>query len=205
MIRGGRRLLVFILLALGGCFGARSPDAAWVVSQLEEYGPYRGATVSNGREVLRFYFFDAGACAALIRPEAELSYVARGRLGRFERGDDVCEPVGVDALQAWVARQRRPEVLTNLPRASAHFQVIHRDASIVIVRGRFPLATLIQWPGAADSVAFLPNEPACQVFIDQGSGTMHFDRRSREVLWMGTRTGGGRCPFLGFAASPSAR
>jgi hypothetical protein len=199
VICGSRRLLVFTLLALGGCAGARAGDG-WVVSQVQEQGPYRGATVGNGREVLRFYFLPQGACAALIRPEAVLRYVARGRLGRFERGGEVCEPVGVDSLQAWVRRQRRPEVLTNLPRASAHFRVIHRDAAMVLVRGRFPLAELIQWPGSEDSVAFLPNEPACQVFIDQGSGTMQFSRTSREVLWMGTRDGDGRCPFLGFAA-----
>jgi hypothetical protein len=202
MTRSGRWLPLLLLLGLGGCLGMWAQDATWVVSQVQEHGPYRAATVDRGGEVLRFYFLPRGACAELIRPEAALRYVLQGRLGRFEQGEDVCEPVGVDSLQAWVRRYPKPGVLTNLPRATAHFRVIHRDASMVLVRGRFPLAELIQWPGAQDCVAFLPNEPACRVFIEQGSGTMYYDRSSPEVLWMGTRDAGGRCPFLGFALTP---
>lgn len=202
MTRGGLRLAMLLLLGIGGCSLLPSREASWVVSQVQEHGPYRGASVDNGREALRFYFLAQGDCPDMIRPEAALRYVLQGRLGRFERGHEVCEPVGVDSLQAWVRRYPRPEVLSNLPRATAHFRVMHRDESIVLVRGRFPLAELIQWPGSEDCVAFLPNEPACQIYIDQGSGTMYYDRSTPEVLWMGSRDSGGRCPFLGFALSP---
>jgi len=205
MPRRGRALVAILsALLLCGCRGLWPGDAGWVVSQVRQHGPYRAATLSNGKEALRFYFLPQGDCPALIRSEWVLDYVQIGRLGRFQRGEMKCEPAGVDSLQAWVRRFPRPEVLTNLPRASTYFRIVHRDETMVVVRGRFPLAELVQWPGSEDTVAFLPDEPPCRAFVEQGSGTMYYSRIAPEVLWLGSVGDGGRCPILGFAAPSEA-
>jgi hypothetical protein len=184
---------------LAGCrTGGGLPGAP----QLSEVGrvaapvPYLDATLERSSETLRFFFRDGDDCRALLAPGSVVEYAAVGPLGRAQRGDARCEPVGVASIGAWMSRRPRPQTSPR-PRATARYRVIHRDEEIALARGDFPLATLAGFPGAADIVAVVPRSAACDGALGREAAAMEFSPVAPEPFWLIDQ--GVRCPLLGFA------
>jgi hypothetical protein len=68
---------------------------------------------------------------------------------------------------------------------------------VVLLRGRFPLASMISIPGGFDLVAFVPNTEACQAPIESGSAAMEFRDAGSVPFRLGARDT--TCPIVGFA------
>jgi hypothetical protein len=202
-----------VLLGLaGGCSGAR--DAGRYAEQrlnplastrmgllsVDRLGPYLAVEVRDRGAVLTFYAPAADeACAQLLRPEATVTRRRHGHFGRFEDGKLRCELVGVGSLAAW--RDRRPRDRRGgsvVPRAAVRFREIGREAEVVLVRGRFPLAARVGVPSGFDLVGFLPRVDACAPLLASGVGTMEFRAAGRDAIRL-VGEAGAPCPVLGFA------
>ena len=164
---------------------------------------YIDATLGVLPRPVRFFFPDDDACRALLLLETNVSYVSRGPLGMVTNAaGDRCEPVGIASLQEWRDRSSRRRTGAPVPRAQATFEIVHRDGELVFARGRFPLATLVDWTGADDTIALLPDDQGCRRPIDAGVATMEFRFSGRDPYRL--VAGGERCSIVGFVrALPS--
>jgi hypothetical protein len=186
------------LLVLAACGGLPYPGRSsdYTLSNVTPRGPYVEATISAGGEVLRF-FFDASdeSCRQLLVPDARVQYIEFGTLGQLRGNDLTCQPIGIASLAAWTSRVPRPRNTGPRPSAPVHFREFYRDAQLVFVRGEFPLAGLVGWPGGRDTVAVLPRNEACQAPSQAQSGTMYYSPTASDPLWLGSDSQ--RCPILG--------
>jgi hypothetical protein len=132
-------------------------------------------------------------CAAVLRPEAAVDYVANGPYGVFQRGDQTCDAIGLGSLREW--RDRRPSQtnVVMIPRAQADYKVFHQDAKQVLLRGRFPLGGLLGFTGLDDTIAIVPNIPVCQRPIQSGVASMQFNQNGEFPLVL--LSGDGECPI----------
>ena len=179
-------------------FGARE---ATVVARAR-YGPYLLVTLSGRGADLRLLASADETCTELLTPEAQVAYRKHGVYGRFERGGEICDAVGVASLAAWRDRQPRAPGRP-VPRATVRFAVIYRDAQVVLVRGRFPLAGRVGIPSGYDLVALLPDDEACAPAIARGEASMEYrDAGPDPYRIVGSN---GVCPVLGFAEPLPAR
>ncbi len=186
-----------------------NPFAASKISilRLDRHGPYLLVEFRSRRALLTILApADDEVCARMLRPEASLVYRKQGNFGRFEHDGEQCDPVGVGSLAAWRDRQPRGASGGSLiPRRAARFREIDRDESVVLVRGRFPLAGRVGVPNGQDVVALLPNEPVCARAIETGTASLEFFPTGRQALRLvGDRAS---CPVLALAlpltAAPS--
>lgn len=216
---GRRSALVALLLFAGagsGCDTTRraastveqrvNPFASAQVSilRVDRHGPYLLAEFRSRGALLSFFApADQGACVRLLRPEATLVYRKHGNFGRFEGDGETCDPVGVGSLAAWRNRQPRGSRGGRLiPRAQATFREIARDESMVLVRGRFPLAGRVGVPNGQDIVAMLPHDETCARPVAAGVASLEFVPTGPQALRLvGER---GLCPVLGLALPPAA-
>ena len=183
-------------LALAGC--SLLPNARpWMVHDVTQHGGYIVAAITRDRETLGFYFEPTPDCAAMLQEDGALFYRKRGPLGTLEQDDRACVPLGIGRIRSWVLRRNRPRNLPILPSLPATFREITRNSEVVLVRGNFPLASLVFFAGGRDAVAFLPNIEVCQRYIEQGGGAMQYRRSSQEVVWLGSASA--RCQILGLA------
>jgi hypothetical protein len=158
---------------------------------------YIEATLGVRPRPIRFFFPDDDACRALLLRETNVLYASRGPLGVVTNAaGDRCEPVGIASLQEWRDRSSRRRTATPVPRAQATFTVVQRDGGLVFARGRFPLATLLDWTNADDTIALLPNDQSCRRPIDAGVATMEFRFSGRDPYRL--VAGGERCTIVGF-------
>lgn len=170
-----------------------SARAEW----LGEHAGYLDVRIETAGKQLRF-FLDASdpSCSGLRGAPGELRYANAGVLGRLDRGDLRCEPLGILSLKEWRSRRGRAN-REPIPRARADWTVIHRDAELVLARGRFTLASQLGFPGGVDSVAIFAVDPVCEATIDRGVGSLEFRNGGQDVLVIvGERQ---RCPLLGIA------
>jgi hypothetical protein len=117
-------------------------------------------------------------------------------MGRLTRGGERCSPVGVLSLREW--RNRGPRRSREpLPRGQATFREVWKDADMLIVRGRFPLAGLANWAGGHDTLAILPNDELCQGILGRGVASMEFRASGANPLVLIDRRA--LCPIIGFA------
>ena len=194
-------LAVAAIAAAATSGGAQATEVR--VTSVAPRWSYIDATLGVLPRPVRFFFPDDDACRALLLLETNVRYMSRGPLGVVTNAaGDRCEPVGVASLRVWRDRSSRRRVGTPVPRAQATFEIVHRDGELVFARGRFPLATLVGWTGADDTIALLPDDPGCRRPIDAGVATMEFrfsgPRPYRLVA------GGDSCPIVGFVrALPS--
>jgi hypothetical protein len=203
--------LVSLALVASACSGANqvgreveqnlNPFASSRVSLLSvrTVGPYLEAQFRSRSSVLTFFApaHDPG-CAQLLRPEVTLVYRRHGNFGRFEDGDVRCDAVGIGSLAAWRNRRPRdPRRSTMVPRASATFREIGRDGDVVLVRGRFPLASRVGIPASFDLVAFLPAAPECERPLARGAGSLEFVPAGQQAFRIVSDNT--TCPVLGFA------
>ncbi|MCP3986578.1 MAG: hypothetical protein GY723_19515 [bacterium] len=168
------------------------------ISDVQEIGPYRTATLTGKKGSWRLYFPRVGACESMVQPGATSVYRFDGPFGvlRAEQGPN-CSPVGVGSLPAWRDEQPRRRSQFLMPREQARFRVIHRSESFLLIRGAFPLALEIRWPEPMDSVAVLPATPACLAQLDRTKATLEFRATGPDVFILESEAG--PCPIVGLA------
>jgi hypothetical protein len=166
------------------------------VGSVAARGPYLEATLAGGGIDLRMLAPASESCAAILQPEATVTYAKEGVFGRVDRDDASCDLAGTTSLAAWRDRQPRSRGRP-APSATARFRVVHRDPEVVLVRGRFPLAGRAGIPGGFDLVAMLPASDVCRSPIERGEATLEFRDAGSEPFRLGGT--GGFCPVLGFA------
>ena len=128
------------------------------------------------REGLRLRFFtdDTPSCRDVLQAAREVRYSEWKLFGVLTAGEARCETRGIGTLDEWKRRQprRAASAETLAPRAQATFEVIHRDADVVLARGRFPLASAVGWTGGIDTIAVLPIDPHCESALEGGVASM---------------------------------
>lgn len=192
-----------------GCAGDAIRSLVWhlnpfarehaVVARVAEIGPYLYASLRSARSVRDVLVLRSQSCAALLEPEAPVTFERHGSFGRLRREGRACDVAGTASLARWRdARSRHPG--PPLPRATARFQVIHRSTAGILLRGRFPLVSRVDIPSAYDLVALVPDEPLCERVARTGEASLLFrDAGSRPFVLL---AGNGECPVAGFALPP---
>jgi hypothetical protein len=169
------------------------------LSEVQRRGAFLIVRFEDRDAQLTFYAPAASdACTSLLRPGATVTYRKHGNFGRFEEGELRCDPVGVGSLAAWRDRRRRDSRdRTPVPRAQANFREVERYEDVVLVRGRFPLASRVGVPAGFDLIAFVPPVEECRRPLELGTASMEFLPAGRTAIRLvGER---GPCPVLGFA------
>jgi hypothetical protein len=165
-----------------------------------EHGGYLDLEVRTGDAegpLLRF-FADAAAegCREIVKAPAGVLYSNIGVVGRLLRDELRCDLIGVLSLRE--LRDRRPRRSGEpLPRSRADYRVVHRDAELALLRGRFGLAGELGWPVGVDTVVALPRGEACDPLLEQSHASMEFRSAGRQPLVL--LGAAGPCPVLGLA------
>ena len=210
--RRALRKLVRTALALAVLLGCGCSRDAWVyaaalpstsipatVGWSVERGDYLDIALTTAGKELRFLLPLADEdCAAfgVPAPQGSTRYVNSGALGRLERAETRCVPVGVLSLREW--RDRRPRGSREpIPRSRAEWEVIYSDADVWMLRGRFGLAGELGWVGGADTVVVAERGPVCDAVAASGNASLEFRHVGRDVLTLLGKTG--PCRLLGFA------
>jgi len=82
-----------------------------------------------------------------------------------------------------------------VPRAQATFRTLYEDEDVVLLRGRFPLASRIGWSRGDDSVVVVGNVERCRGPVEKGVASMEYRQAGRNTL---TLVGvGGLCRIEG--------
>lgn len=186
------------------------PETRFVLS-VSPRGGYLDTTLA-GKPEMRFFFPASENCAAILRPEAQVEYSARGRHGEVNNPDPEgkpCMPMGIGNLGVWRQRGPRPVPYgvggTPLPRKTARFEEVWRDEAEIFLRGRWPLASFIGFGVTSDLVAVVPNIENCRRAIADGQATMeyHYSGHMTYSLMMKPPA---KCAIVGFAVPmPKAR
>lgn len=207
----GRAAAVLGAVALLGCsrdvlpsgrqlvWGASVPGSTTParVTSVAVRGDYLDAVLESEVFRLRFLLPDTERCRGVVERDAQVDFVRLRLFGVVKRGQERCEPVGIADLAAWRDQRTRPRRFDPLPRAQATFYVTYSDEEVVLVRGRFPLATEIGLTGSSDLVAMLPNAPECLGPLEEGVASMEFrDAGAPAYVLVASE---GLCPLLGFA------
>jgi hypothetical protein len=185
--------LLVVGLGIAGCSGWRK--TTWelgmggfgmelFVVHLDERGPYLDVGLAGHGLNLRSFAPASEVCHAVLRPEAAVKYVERGVGGRFEREGQSCDAVGYGDPLVRGARQPRSGSLRSspVPRAQATFRTLYEDADVVLLRGRFPLASKIGWARGDDSVVVVDNVARCRGPVERGVASMEYRPAGRNTL-----------------------
>ena len=182
------RAVAFSILALAGCTTLRGS----YVADATVRGPFIDATFATSNGEWRFFFPRTETCAAMLRPEAPITYSSGGSFGRVRSPDGaVCDPVGAGTLHRW-RRTRQPGEMA--PSSTARWTIIHEDPQVFLLRGRFPVASRLGLANTFDVIAMVPNDDVCGPIARSGTATLVFRTSGRRVLALG------RCPVLGVSA-----
>lgn len=164
-----------------------------LISNVIERAGYLEATLGTSDGPLRLYFAADEICRGLLTEGSDVAYGGLGMLGEVTGDAGRCPATGTSSLRAWHDRQTRSQELGK-PRATARFTKIHEDASVLMVRGRFPMARVLGW-AADDLVAVLPVGEDCRSIAERGEAFMTYDRVRAPVFTL-TR-GDIRCEIQG--------
>jgi hypothetical protein len=161
------------------------------VVHVERRGPYLDAVLANSSLELRVFAPADATCAQVLAPEATVGYVERGIGGRFTRGELACDAAGIgDPLMQNARRPRGSDLRDSpVPRAQATFREIYRDEDVIVLHGRFPLASRVGWARGDDSVAVVANTPACRTAIEEGVASMEYRPAGANTLTLVSREG----------------
>lgn len=160
-------------------------------------GPYREARLLGTDLDLTMVFPATEVCDRILAPEAPVTWQRSGNFGSARANDERCDAIGVASLAAWRDRRSRRARGGAFPRDTARFSEIYRDADVVLLRGRFPLAGMVSIPGGFDLVAFVPNTEACQAPIERGSAALEFRDSGPVPFRLGAREA--TCPIVALA------
>jgi len=161
-------------------------------------GPYLFSAVHGTQLDLRFAVAATPACARVLERGESVRYEKSGSFGRFSRGDESCDAVGTLSLAGWRDGQpRRRSGAAVVPRSTARYEVAWRDASYILLRGRFPLASRIGVPGAFDVVAVLPDDERCRPLATRRDASLEFRPAGSDPFRL--LSGNAPCVVEGFA------
>jgi hypothetical protein len=179
--------LCFVFALVGGCATTRSSHVTYAATR----GAFIDASFSTRSGEWRFLFPASEECAAVLEPEAPVTYTPGGLWGRFHGPEGtVCEPAGVGNLD----RRRRSRVPGEVaPSSPARWEVVHRDEEVLLLRGRFELATRVGFGGTYDLVALVANDDVCRPIAESGASTLVYRPAGRRAFSLG------RCLVLAFA------
>ncbi len=163
-------------------------------------GGLAAAGSSNSR--ISLLFPQSEVCERLLAVGSEPEYLPRGMTGTIRVGEETCEAVGIASPTEWRDRRPRPSTHQVLPRAQATYRVVHRDADIAVLRGRFPLASHIGWVGSSDTLALMPTSGKCASLLSQTVASMEYRPVGRIATALISKQG--LCGLVGFAR-PSDR
>ena len=209
-VQSRARLLGAILAAVFGCGGCTLDSAVAgaglpgtnfeaTVSNVKERGSFVDARVVAGGFDFRLFFPANDLCRDLLMNPEGLRFTWAGLMGRVSRGDERCAAVGVLSLVAWRDRQPRRS-REPLPRAPSRYHVVYRDADLVQLHGRFPLAGQLGFTGTQRLIVVVPNDETCSGFANRGTASMEFRVRGPDPLVLIDR--GQPCRVLGVAQPP---
>ena len=157
-------------------------------------GPYIDATLLLQSGEWRFLFPRSATCAEVLLAEASVSYQRRGHFGRVTSSAGAsCDPVGIGTLRRWRRGRRKG---ATVPSSAARFEVIHEDTEVLLLRGRFPLASRLGVPNTFDVVAMVANDELCAPVARSGAATLVFWPSGSRVLQLSA------CPVLAVAMPP---
>jgi hypothetical protein len=170
--------------------GAETPS---VVTRVDQRGPFLDATLGDWR----FFFHDEPTCQAVLELGAQVSYHDSGPLGSVDSEAGACEPIGVGSLEAWRSLRGRGMDDKPKPRAQTVSREMYRDKDVVLLRGRFPLASRARMRGD-DIVAVLDADDACvpKISSSEQTGTMEYKQSGRPPFRL--FLGGESCTIVGF-------
>jgi hypothetical protein len=171
------------------------------VNAVSQVGPYLLVELRGAGANISLFTPVTPACASVLQPEAAIRYEKYGIFGRFSRGEETCTANGAASLAAWRDRNYRRRG-TLVPRAQAQFTKLFESPQLVLLRGRFPLASRVGIPAGYDLVAMVPNDPICQPVVERGVASLEY--RDAGPMPFSLVTDRGPCPVLGFAEPPDA-
>jgi hypothetical protein len=177
-----------------------SADAT--VLGVSRHGPYLIASFAGPLEGLRMVAPATESCLQMLVPSAPVNYAKSGIFGRLSHEAATCDLVGVASLEAWRDRQPRRRSNPPVPRATARFRPLQKDADFLFLRGRFPLVGRVFIPDGIDYVALLPNTASCQSAAARGDTSMEFRPAGPEPFVLLSE--GAPCPIAGFALPAEA-
>ena len=180
--------------------GLPGSSIAMTVERVVPRGPYLEVGLRAPGLELVSYAPANEQCREVLAEEQEIAYRSGGTGGSYERAGRRCDAAGIGSLDEWRKRRPQPRTQSPVPSAPAHFDLLYEDAEIALVRGRFPLASLLGWAGGGDSVAVIPNTPICQAPLRSGNATLQYFPAGKNVLALGSP--GGLCPIQGLVAPP---
>lgn len=145
---------------------------------------------------LRFYFSAASeSCRALLVDGSQVEYRGGGAFGEVAGSAGDCLAEGTACLRKWHDRQSR-RMVHGKARVIARFQKTYEDDSVLVIRGRLPLATVLGLI-ADDLVAILPARAECRAVAESGEAFMNYERSVGPVFSLTSAET--RCEFLGLA------
>lgn len=173
------------------------------VQEVTLRGPYLDAQL-QGPFALRTFAPASDDCRSVLQPGQTVEWEERGIGGHLHRGDVECRAAGISDPLLDRARQPRATTLRSqpVPRDQANFSLLHEDESVALLRGYFPLAYLVRWPGGYDTVVAVPNDSACRKPIQSGVASMEYRDSGRPTLALVGEEG--LCPILALLRPPGA-
>ncbi len=188
-----------------GCVSVPGSAPSYRVAEVSRIGPLIQARldwtsdlakISSDAEIT--LLFPAGeVCDRLLVVGTEAEYLARGIAGTVRVGKETCASVGIASPREWRDRRPRPRGSAPLPRAQATYRVVLRVGDMAILRGRFPLASLIGWAGGVDTLALLPTTGQCTALLDETVDSMGY--RPGGPIAVALVSSDGLCELQGFA------
>jgi len=182
------RAAVAAALVASGCNTERTLyqlgfDTDLVVTRLEPRGGFLDATLSGAAGTLRVFAPPSEECLHVLAREASVGFESKGA-GRVTRDGASCDAAGFGPVEELRRRRVDPTSLTTtaIPREQAVWEVVHEDAEVSFLRGRFPLAGLVGWSGGMDTIAVVSSAPGCREIASQGVGSLEFRARGGDTL-----------------------
>ena len=172
------------------------------VARVESRWVFLESTLVGHGLSLTVYTPASEECAHVMQLEEPVDYVERGVGGRFLRDGVQCDTVGIGPPLVQRTRGGRGGSLRSqpIPRERSSFRVVFEDEEVMLLRGRFVLASRIGWRGGQDSVAVVPNESRCRLAVEGGVASMEFRPAGRNTLSLVSREG--PCPIIRLIIPP---
>ncbi|NRA01726.1 MAG: hypothetical protein HRU00_03900 [Myxococcales bacterium] len=181
---------------LGSAIGLPGSSQPMQVTSVVERYVYLDAGLETSDIEIRLLVPRNQACSSILVPEASINYVSSGILGSIQSAGQVCTPLGVASIQAWLDFQQLAQARGPIMDQST-FRSISEDPELIFLRGRFPSATLLRFGYGGDMVALIPNRGDCAEIAGAGVATLQYNGLSDQPysLLAGRKT----CPITGFA------